>query len=264
MHMLDRLSRSVLAAGAAGLLSLSAAQAQEELTLFAAASMTDAMTELSTAYTAAGNPPVKLAFASSSTLAKQIESGAPADLFISADQKWMDYLAERQLIVEETRVDLAGNALVVIVPADSPLAGQTLDLAALDWESLLADGRLAIGDPEHVPAGRYAKAALEYLGSWSLVEKHTVFAGDVRAALTFVETGEVAAGIVYATDAAISEAVSVIGTFPAGSHAPVIYPAAVLADHDTPAVRAFLDFLMGPEAAAVLHRYGFTTPGRES
>lgn len=241
-----------------------AARAEEPVTLFAAASMTDAMTALAEAYAAAGHAPVKLAFASSSTLAKQIESGGPADLFISADQKWMDYLAERKLIVEASRTDIAGNTLVVIAPAGAPQAAAA-DPATLDWSAFLGpDGRLAIGDPEHVPAGRYAKAALEHLGAWSLVEARMVFAGDVRAALTFVATAEAAGGIVYATDAAISDQVAVVGTFPAGSHPAIVYPLALLAGHDRPEARAFYDFLLGAEAAAVLAKYGFSVPARAS
>ncbi len=251
---------------AAALLLAGAPAKAEELTLFAAASMTDAMTELATAYAAAGNPPVKLVFASSSTLAKQIESGGPADLFISADQTWMDYLAERQLLVEQTRTDLAGNSLVLIAPAGSDLAaGGTLDLATFDWAPLLAaDGRIAIGDPEHVPAGRYAKQALQHLGSWDSLQRNLVFAGDVRAALAFVETAEAVAGIVYATDAAISAKVTGVGTFPAASHSPVVYPIAVIAGHERPEVAAFYDFLLGQDGAAVLARFGFTVPARSS
>lgn len=264
MRPAPRLLPSLAAAALSALLASVPARAEDELTLFAAASMTDAITELAAAYSAAGHPAVKLAFASSSTLAKQIENGAPADLFISADRMWMDYLSERSLIVEQTRTDIAGNALVLIVPAGSPWAAPA-DPARLDWQALLADGgRLAMGDPAHVPAGRYAKAALDYLQLWPLVESHAVFAGDVRAALTFVETGEAAAGIVYSTDAAISQKVAVVGSFPPGSHDPIVYPIAVLAGHDRTEVRGFLTFLLSPEAAKVLGRYGFVMPARQS
>lgn len=265
MRPAPRLLPSVTAAALAALLAAAPAHAAEdEVTLFAAASMTDAMTELATAYSAAGHPAVKLAFASSSTLAKQIENGAPADLFISADQKWMDYLSERTLIVEQTRTDIAGNALVLIVPAGSPQAAPA-DPATLDWRALLADdGKLAIGDPAHVPAGRYAKAALDHLKLWPTVEGHAVFAGDVRAALAFVETGEAVAGIVYSTDAAISQKVVVVGTFPPESHDPIVYPIALLAGHDRPEVRDFLGFLLSAEAAKLLGKYGFVMPARQS
>lgn len=264
MRPAPRLLPSLAAAALSALLASHPARAEDELTLFAAASMTDAITELAAAYSAAGHPAVKLAFAASSTLAKQIENGAPADLFISADQQWMDYLAERSLIVEETRTDVAGNALVLIVPAGSPQAAPA-DPAGIDWLTLLGgDGKLAIGDPAHVPAGRYAKAALDYLKLWPSVESHAVFAGDVRAALAFVETGEAVVGIVYSTDAAISDKVAVVGAFPPESHDPIVYPIAVLAGHDRPEARDFLAFLLSPTAAKVLGKYGFTMPARQS
>lgn len=231
---------------------------QDTVTLFAAASMTDAMTAAATAFTAAGGPPVKLAFASSSTLAKQIENGAPADLYLSADQRWMDYLADRALLAAGSRLNLAGNALVLIAPPDSDLA--VTPAAGFDLAGALGDDRLAIGDPEHVPAGRYAKAALEHLGAWKAVEPRSVFAADVRAALAFVERGEVAAGIVYATDAAISDNVRLVAVFPQESHAPIVYPLAILAGRESPDVQAFLAFLAGDEAARILRGFGFVVP----
>ena len=260
---MHRAPARLLAAAALTLsLAVPAARADEELTLFAAASMTDALTAAAEAYTAAGGPPVKLAFASSSTLAKQIENGAPADLFVSADQRWMDYLEERQLVAAGTRVDLAGNALVLIAPPGSTLAIEPAP--GFDLAGALGDDRLAIGDPEHVPAGRYAKAALEYLGAWEAVEPKSVFAADVRAALAFVERGEVAAGIVYATDAAISESVRLVAASPQESHAPAVYPTAASAGRDDPAVRAFLAFLTGDAAADILRGYGFVVPAPTS
>lgn len=257
-----RTAAQVLAAAALSLTLALPAQADEELTLFAAASMTDALTAAAEAYTAAGGPPVKLAFASSSTLAKQIENGAPADLFVSADQRWMDYLEERQLVAEGTRVDLAGNALVLIAPPGSTLAIEPAP--GFDLAAALGDDRLAIGDPEHVPAGRYAKAALEYLGAWEGVEPKSVFAADVRAALAFVERGEVGAGIVYATDAAISDSVRLVATFPQESHTPIVYPIAAIAGRDDPAVCAFLAFLTSDAAADILRGYGFVVPAPTS
>lgn len=243
-------------------LAVAPARADEEITLFAAASMTDALTELADAYHERGGPPVKLAFASSSTLAKQIENGAPADLFVSADLKWMDYLAERSLIVEASRQNLAGNALVLIVPLDSALALEPA--RGFDMAATLGDDRLALGDPEHVPAGRYAKAALEYLGLWEAIEPKAVYAGDVRAALAFVEQGEVGAGIVYATDAAISAKVKVAGAFPSESHEPIVYPIAIVAGHERPEIAAFLAFLMGEAAAEIFRGYGFVVPAPTS
>jgi molybdate transport system substrate-binding protein len=267
-------SSLVAAALAALLLSAAPAAGEDELTLFAAASMSDAMTDAAKAFTAAGGPPVKLAFGSSSTLAKQIENGAPANLYISADLQWMDYLAERGLIVEDSRFNLAGNALVLIAAKESNLA---IDLAAgADIAGALEGGKLAIGDPEHVPAGRYAKAALDYLGLWQAVEDSTVFVGDVRAALAFVERAEVAAGIVYATDARISDGVRVVASFPADSHAPIVYPVALIDGHAqgfaqgfaqglAPGfAQAFLDFLGSDAGAEILRGHGFVVPAPSS
>ncbi len=251
-------ARLLTAALALFLAAGSTARAEEELTLFAAASMTDAMTAAAAAYSAAGGPPVKLAFASSSTLAKQIENGAPADLYIAADETWMDYLEKRALLAAGTRFDLAGNALVLIAPPASAL--NIVPAPGFDLAGALGDGRLALGDPAHVPAGRYAQAALESLGVWEAVLPKTVFAGDVRAALAFVERGEAAAGVVYATDAAISSSVRLVAVFPAKSHAPIVYPVAILAGHDRPAARAFLAFLASEQAAAVLGGFGFLVP----
>jgi molybdate transport system substrate-binding protein len=258
------LFRPALLAAALMALSLAAApaRAEDEITLFAAASTTDAMTEAAEAFTAAGGAPVRLAFASSSTLAKQIENGAPADLFISADLKWMDYLAERGLIAEDSRFNLAGNALVLIVPK-----GSALEIAlapGADLAAALNGGKLAIGDPEHVPAGRYAKAALEHLGLWQSVEGSTIFAGDVRAALAFVERAEAAAGIVYATDATISEGVRLAATFPADSHAPIVYPVAIVAGREQGMAQAFLDFVASDAGAEILRKHGFVVPAPTS
>jgi molybdate transport system substrate-binding protein len=257
------LLRRGLIAAALSVLSLAGpAQAEEEITLFAAASMTDAMTEAAAAFTAAGGAPVRLAFGSSSSLAKQVEHGAPADLFISADLRWMDYLAERALIADDSRFNLAGNALVLVAPKDSTIA---IELApGADLAAALGGGKLAIGDPEHVPAGRYAKAALGQLGLWASVERDTVFAGDVRAALTFVERGEAAAGIVYATDARISEGVRTVATFPADSHAPIVYPVAIVAGREQGMAQAFLDFLASDAGAEILRKHGFVVPAPTS
>jgi molybdate transport system substrate-binding protein len=243
-------------------LATASARANDEITLFAAASMTDAMTEAAAAFTAAGGAPVRLAFGSSSTLAKQIEHGAPADLFLSADLKWMDYLTERELIAGDSRFNLAGNALVLVVPKDSSVRIELTPGA--DLLGALAGGKLAIGDPEHVPAGRYAKAALESLGLWQAVEHSTVFAGDVRAALAFVERAEAAAGIVYATDAKISQGVRSAATFPADSHAPIVYPVAIVAGREQGMAQAFLDFIASDAGAEILRKHGFVVPAPTS
>jgi molybdate transport system substrate-binding protein len=232
-----------------------AARAQE-LTVFAAASLTDAMKDVSTLWVKAGHPPLRLSFAASSTLARQIEQGAPANVFASADEKWMDDLAQKQLIVADTRKDLLGNDLVLVVPADKPqhvTIGPGFDLLGL----LGPNGRLAVGDPAHVPAGIYAEQALQKLGWWDKLAPRLASAEDVRAALLLVERGEAPAGIVYGTDAAVSKAVMVAGTFPAASHDPVTYPFAAVKSGDTPQARALMGFLAGPQARAVFVQRGF-------
>ncbi len=241
----------------AGLLALSPlAAAAQQVAVFAAASLTDAMTDVSAAWQRAGHAPLRLTFASSSTLARQIEQGAPANLFASADQRWMDYLAQRGLVAADSRRDLLANSLVLVVPrnrARQVAIGPGLDLAAL----LGPGGRLATGDPAHVPAGIYARQALTALGLWPQAEPRLARAEDVRGALLLVERGEAPAGIVYATDAAASAGVAVAGTFPAGTHDRITYPFAVTRDGDAPEARALLLFLAGPEARAIFERRGF-------
>jgi molybdate transport system substrate-binding protein len=228
----------------------------QTLTVFAAASLTDAMKDVSVLWTKAGHPPLRMSFASSSTLAQQIGQGAPASIFASADEKWMNYLAQKNLIVPDTRRDLLGNDLVLVVPANKPqhvTIGPNFDLLKL----LGANGRLAVGDPAHVPAGIYAAQALKKLGWWDRVAPRLARAEDVRAALLLVERGEAPAGIVYGTDAAVSKAVMVAGTFPESSHDPVSYPFAVVKANDTPAARNLMTFLEGPQARAVFEKRGF-------
>jgi molybdate transport system substrate-binding protein len=232
-----------------------AARAQE-LTVFAAASLTDAMKDVSAQWVKAGHPPLRMSFGSSSTLARQIEAGAPANVFASADEKWMDYLAQKNLIAAGTRKDLLGNDLVLVVPANKPLhvtLGPGFNLLAL----LGANGRLAVGDPAHVPVGIYAEQALKKLGWWDSIAPRLAPTADVRAGLLLVERGDAPAGIVYATDAAASKAVMVAGTFPADSHDPVAYPFAVVKSGDTPQARALMTFLSGPKARAVFVQRGF-------
>jgi molybdate transport system substrate-binding protein len=228
----------------------------EELTVFAAASLTDAMKDVSAQWAQAGHQPLRMSFGASSTIARQIEQGAPANLFASADQKWMDYLAEKQLIVADTRKDLLGNDLVLVVPADKPqhvTIGPGFDLLSL----LGSNGRIATGDPAHVPVGIYAEQALRKLGQWDAIAPRLARTDDVRAALLLVERGEAPAGIVYATDAAVSTGVMVAGTFPAGSHDPVSYPFAVVRSGDTSEARALMTFLQGPQARAIFVQRGF-------
>jgi len=252
--------RKILVAALIGWIAFVATQASaDDLIIFAAASTKNAAEDIAKLYAADGKGAVTYSFASSSDLAKQIENGAPAAIFISADTKWMDYLAERNLIVTDSRHDLLGNKLVLIAPSDSILA---VDLAAnAPLADTLGDGKLAMGEPDSVPAGRYGKAALEALGIWAQVEPKVVRTKDVRAALALVERGEAAAGIVYATDAAISKKVKVVAEFPAESHPKIVYPIALIAGKDDAAARAFYDFLNGPQARTVFLEYGFTVTG---
>jgi len=233
------------------------ARAAAPITVFAAASLNEALRALAAEPETTGTPP-RLVFAASSTLARQIEQGAPANLFLSADTPWMDYLAARDLILPETRITPIGNALVLIAPAET-----ARPLALVPGVDLLAQlgphGRLAIGDPAHVPAGRYAEAALRWLGQWRSIAQRLARAENVRAALLLVERGEAPLGIVYATDAAASPGVRVIGQFPPASHLPITYPFALTRRAaGNREARALLDILAGPGAAPVWARYGFT------
>ena len=251
------LASTVVTAGA----PIRPAAAQEPpLTVFAAASLTEVLQEIGRLWTASGQAAPRFSFASSSTLARQIEAGAPANVFASADEQWADYLQQRNLIIPETRRSLLTNSLVLVVPKDRARTvpvGPGLDLDAL----LGPGGRLATGDPAHVPVGIYAEAALKSLGLWERAQLRLARADSVRSALLLVDRGEAPAGIVYATDAAADAGVAVAGTFPAGSHPPVTYPFAVVRAHDTPAARAFLDFLSGPQARETFTRAGFGLNG---
>ncbi|MBC7207039.1 MAG: molybdate ABC transporter substrate-binding protein [Methyloversatilis sp.] len=238
-------------------LSLVAGAAHADtLVVFAAASLTNALQDIGKTFQTHSGHTVKFSFAASSALARQIEAGAQAQVFLSADEQWMDYLVERKLLAAGTRTDLLGNSLVLVTPIDSK-ASVTLK-PGFDLAALLGDGRLATGDPAHVPVGKYAKDALTKLGAWQAAEPRLVRADSVRAALVLVERGEVPAGIVYATDAAVSPKVRVAGVFPADTHAPITYPAAIVAGQDTPAARAFMQWLRGNESTAVFTRYGFS------
>ena len=231
-----------------------AVQAADGLVVFAAASLKESLDAAVATYAAPDRPKIVVSYASSGALARQIENGAPADLFISADQAWMDYLGERKLIDQATRRTLLTNRLVLVAPADRPLSLRIAPGFAL--AQALGDGRLAIGDPATVPAGRYAQAALESLGVWSQVASRTAPAESVRAALALVVRGEVPLGIVYRTDAISEPKVRVVGEFAADSHPPIVYPAAVVAGA-RPAAGALLDYLASPAARAVFARFGF-------
>jgi molybdate transport system substrate-binding protein len=224
--------------------------------VFAAASLKSALDDIKTQYELETGKHLIISYAASSTLAKQIEAAAPADIFISADLDWMDYLAERKLIKPDSRVNLLGNSIVLIAPANSTASitiGANFPLAAL-----LGNGRLAMADPNSVPAGKYGKAALEKLGVWPAVAHRIAPAENVRAALLFVSRGECPLGIVYRTDAAAEPGVKVIATFPADTHPPIIYPVALLASSTNPDAEAFATNLRSPTAARSFEKQGFT------
>jgi len=233
------------------------AAAQETLTVFAAASMKNALDDADATFTRTSGVKVTASYAASSALAKQIEQGAPADVFISADLKWMDYVAGKNLIKPDTRVNLLSNRLVLIAPADSKIGsvkiGQGFDIA-----KLAGSGRIAVADVKAVPAGLYAKAALEKLGSWAAAEPKLAQAENVRATLAFVARGETPLGIVYETDAKIEPKVKIVGAFPADSHPPVTYPVAVTASSKNAATARYLAFLRSSAAKAIFEKYGFS------
>lgn len=227
----------------------------ETITVFAAASLTNALAEIETGFEAATGHDLVVSLAGSSTLARQIQQGAPADIFISASTDWMDRVEADGLVEEGSRFDLLGNSIVLVAfgrEADPVEIGPDMDLAGL-----LAGGRLAMALVESVPAGVYGKAALESLGLWDDVEAQVAQADNVRAALAFVASGEAPYGIVYATDAAAQDNVTIVGTFSADTHPPIVYPAAGLTGRDFPTEAKFLDYLRGPDARAAFERQGF-------
>jgi molybdate transport system substrate-binding protein len=226
------------------------------LTVFAAASMKNALDDIDAAFTAKTGVKVNASYAASSQLAKQIEQGAPADIFVSADTDWMDYAIGKKTINEPTRVNLLGNSIVLIAPKDSKIDNVTIG-QGFDLAKLAGDGKIATGDVKSVPVGKYAKAALEKLGAWSAAEPKFAMAESVRAALTLVARGEAALGIVYSTDAKVEPGVKIVGTFPADSHPPIIYPVAATSTAK-PEASAYLDYLRSSAAKAVLEKYGFT------
>jgi molybdate transport system substrate-binding protein len=198
----------------------------------------------------------KISYAASSALAKQIEQGAPADMFISADLDWMDYLAGKNLIQPDTRFNLLGNKIVLIAPKDSKIT--SLEIKGADLAKALGGGKLSMANVDAVPAGKYGKAALEKLGAWADVKDHVAQAENVRAALLLVGRGEAPLGIVYSTDAAAEPNVKIVATFPEGSHPPIIYPAALVKDAKGADAKAFLDFLRGAKARTAFEKQGFT------
>ena len=248
---------AMLALAALGLSSPALAQASGP-TIFAAASLKNAMDEIGAAWVATGKPAPKVSLAASNTLAKQIEQGAPADLFFSADLDWMDYVQGKGFVRPGTRVNLLANSVVLIAPRDA--AGPVAIGPGLG--ATLGAGRLAMGNVDAVPAGKYGKAALEKLGAWDGVKDKVAQAESVRAALLLVSRGEAPLGIVYATDAAADPNVKIVATFPADSHPPIVYPVAVTKDATNPEADAFLAYLRGPAAKAAFERQGFTVLNR--
>lgn len=226
--------------------------------VLAAASMQEAMTVAADAWAAQRHARPVLSFAASSALARQIRSGAPADLFVSADEDWMNDIEKAGLLQRGTRADMAGNRLVLIAPARLPLR---LRIArGMPIARALGESRLAMANPDSVPAGKYGKAALTALGVWPSVANRLALGDNVRSAMTLVERGEARLGIVYATDARASKDVAVVGTFPAGSHAPIRYPVARLVRSQSPEAEGFRRFLLSRTGQGILARYGFSRP----
>lgn len=254
---LTRLRRAGLVVAALFLGSLAAVSARaENVTIFAAASLKTALDEVNAEWSKESGKTTAVSYAASSALAKQIESGAPADIFISADLAWMDYLQEKSLIRAETRSNLLGNRLVLVGQAG---VGRTVEIApGFDLSGLLAGGKLAMGAVDSVPAGKYGKAALEKLGVWASVEASVAGAENVRAALLLVSRGEAPYGIVYATDASADPGVVIAGTFPEDSHPPIVYPIAVTTESRSPEAAAWLDFVRSDKADEIFRAQGFT------
>jgi molybdate transport system substrate-binding protein len=234
---------------------LAASVAWGDTTVLAAASLKEALDEVSALHGKTAGEKIAISYAASSALAKQVESGAPADIFISADLDWMDYLDRRHLLKAGTRVNLLRNQIVLIAPADSKASiaiGPKFPLA-----QALGGGRLAMADPDSVPAGKYGKAALEKLEVWPSVADRIARGENVRTALNYVSRGEAPFGIVYRTDAAADRKVRIVGAFPADSHPAIIYPAALLTGGKSPSAEKFFAFLKSPEAAAIFRKHGF-------
>lgn len=245
----------------AGLVVLApAAQAAETATVFAAASLKNALDNAGKAFTAQSGIELKASYAASSALARQIESGAPADLFASADLEWMDYLAKKNLIRPETRVNLLGNRIVVVAPKDARTT--EVPFTAEGFAAALgADGRLATGEVTSVPIGKYAKSAFEKLGLWASLQPRLAQADNVRAALVLVSRGEAPLGVVYESDAKSDPGVKIVGVFPADSYPPVVYPFAVTAEAKGDGAARFLDFLKGAAAKPFFEAQGFSVLG---
>jgi molybdate transport system substrate-binding protein len=261
LHLLRHCARRsvVVTLGATlalGLLLAPAWAQSQNVVLFAAASLKDALDEIDKQYQVDTDKHLITSLAASSMLAKQIEVGAPADVFISADLDWMDYLAQRNLIKPETRKNLVGNELVLIAPKDSAI--ETKIEPNFPLAALLAGGRLAMADTNAVPAGKYGRAALEKLGVWEAVSGQIAQAENVRAALALVARKEAPLGIVYRTDAAAEPGVKIVAVFPADTHPPIIYPIAVTARSTNPDSVGLVMYLLSPKVAPLFEKQGFT------
>jgi len=233
------------------------AAAQETITVFAAASLRNALDDVDAAFAKATGVKVTASYAASSALAKQITQGAPADVYVSANIRWMDFLDQKKLLVRGTRVDLLGNRLVLIAPKESKL--DHVEIArGFDIAKLAGSGRIAVADVKAVPAGLYAKAALTSLGAWKAAEPKLAQAENVRATLAYVARGESPLGIVYATDAHVEPKVKIVGTFPVGSHPAITYPVAGLAASKNGHFTRYLHFLQTPAAKAIFEKFGFS------
>ena len=247
---------SVAAAVSISITSVMPASAAEKLIVFAAASLKGSLDDVAKLYEKKSGNTIAISYAASGPLAKQIEAAAPADIFISADKKWMDYVVEKGAVKKDAAVNLLGNRLVLVAPKDSTVSlkiGKGFDLV-----KALGDSRLAMGEIKSVPAGNYGKQSLEFYGVWADVEKKVAFADNVRGALKLVTTGEAPLGIVYETDAKADKGVKVVDTFGEDSHKPIVYPAAPIAASKSPATKEFFDFLRSAEAADVFKKAGFT------
>jgi molybdate transport system substrate-binding protein len=254
--MSTRRSFAIAFAAAMGLAAAAGpSRAEEKIVVFAAASLKNALDAVNAAWQAETGKQASISYAASSALAKQIEQGAPADLFVSADLDWMTYLSDKGLIKADTETRLLGNRLVLVAPADSKTEAKIAP--GFPLADLLGDGKLAMGDVKAVPAGKYGKAALEHLGVWASVESKVAQAENARAALKLVAAGEAALGIVYRTDAMAEPAVKTVGLFPEESHPPIVYPMALAAASVHPDAAAFAAYLRSGEAKAIFEDQGF-------
>ncbi|MGF1760782.1 molybdate ABC transporter substrate-binding protein [Photobacterium sagamiensis] len=249
-------SKRALVSATCLVISIAPSYAAEKITVFAASSLTNAITEVAELYRDKTGIRTRLSFASSSTLARQIAQGAPADIYLSANNKWMDYVFQQQVMEPETRQSLLTNSLVWVAP--KYYSDDKIEVtASWDLSQALQGTRLAVGDPAHVPAGRYAKESLQTLGLWQQAEPLLARANNVRSALVLVERGEAMLGLVYKTDALISKQVKLIADIPANSHQPIEYPVAIVKEKSRPEVKDFYQFLQSEQAIAVFSKYGF-------